>query len=53
MSCSRFYCDYGCKTEKKNPRYFLSEANRIKHYSEHHPDEYSNEFPLSFLGRNL
>ncbi len=64
---TRFYCDYGCKTAKNNPCYFMNEENRRNHYHDRHYQEYmdgleqkfikkftaSKEFPLACLGNIL
>ncbi len=64
---TRFYCEYGCKTPKNNPCYFMSEENRRNHYHNCHYQEYmdvleqrsiekfiaSKAFPLASLGNIL
>jgi hypothetical protein len=44
MSCSRYYCDFGCKTAKNNPCYFLNECNRDVHYLKSHRNEFFDKF---------
>ncbi len=63
MNSSRYYCEYGCQTAKKNPCYFLCEANREIHYLRCHRGDFfeklrqeyitfmeSVDYPLARLG---